>query len=513
MMSDGHFAVSSNTNTAVAPRTRRHRQTEEHEALDLLPDLDSLDIEWILSSSTEQQVNAGSTLVAEGHVPDALYFVLEGLLEMRSEMLGGRTLARIGPGEIVGEMSFLEDRPATATVRVSHTSLLLVLPRKALAEKTAADTAFSARLYRSFARGLSRRLHVAHGVVPHPTVARTELDQTGAECLKEINTRLDAMKRLLVEADRLAIRNDDLVPDATAAKIQEQFQGFCGWLNEQIGDDSVLAPEMRQELGARVQQEILPYMLMSKNGERWYAKPRGYAGDFLSIEWMYQDRAEGTGRLGPVLDRCFLDVPAAQAVRNRRGLLVDEIRKTMEETQEGPTRILSMACGPAREIFDTYATLPDPSQLKATCLDIDLQALAFVADLRDRRKLKSHIRLENANLVYLATGRQKLELPSLDLAYSIGLIDYFADDFVVKMLNFVHDHLRPGGRVILGNFHPRNQTKAFMDHVLEWKLIHRDEADMNRLFEASKFGRPCEELRYENEGINLFAIGRRAYHS
>jgi hypothetical protein len=111
--------------------------------------------------------------------------------------------------------------------------------------------------------------------------------------------------------------------------------------------------------------------------------------------------------------------------------------------------------------------------------------------------------------VYLATGRHKLDLPPQDLAYTIGLIDYFNDAFVVKLLNFVHEKLRPGGRVILGNFHPRNPTKAMMDHVLDWKLIHRDENDMNRLFEASRFGRACDEIRFEPRQVNLFAIASK----
>ena len=62
--------------------------------------------------------------------------------------------------------------------------------------------------------------------------------------------------------------------------------------------------------------------------------------------------------------------------------------------------------------------------------------------------------------------------------------DYFGDELAVTLLNWVHDRLRPGGRVILGNFHPRNPTRALMDHVLDWKLVHRDESDLNRLFEG-----------------------------
>jgi extracellular factor (EF) 3-hydroxypalmitic acid methyl ester biosynthesis protein len=80
---------------------------------------------------------------------------------------------------------------------------------------------------------------------------------------------------------------------------------------------------------------------------------------------------------------------------------------------------------------------------------------------------------------------------------------------VIRLLDAIHDRLRPGGRVIVGNIHPDNPSRAVMDHVLDWKLIHRSEDDMNRLFEASKSGR-CDEIRFEAERINLFAIGSRA---
>jgi hypothetical protein len=105
----------------------------------------------------------------------------------------------------------------------------------------------------------------------------------------------------------------------------------------------------------------------------------------------------------------------------------------------------------------------------------------------------------------LATGRQTLDLSDQDLVYSIGLIDYFADKFVIGLLNYVHGLLRVGGSVILGNFHPSNPNKALMDYVLDWKLIHRSKDNMNRLFAASKFGRPCTDIRFEPAGVNLFA--------
>jgi hypothetical protein len=89
--------------------------------------------------------------------------------------------------------------------------------------------------------------------------------------------------------------------------------------------------------------------------------------------------------------------------------------------------------------------------------------------------------------------------------YSIGLIDYFQDKLVVQLMNWIYDSLRPGGKAILGNFDPQCPDRAFLDHLLEWRLIYRSPNDMRRLFAASKFGQREVDVRYEQRGINLFA--------
>jgi SAM-dependent methyltransferase len=220
---------------------------------------------------------------------------------------------------------------------------------------------------------------------------------------------------------------------------------------------------------------------------------------------IYRNEANGSGRLGPIIDRLFLDCYATEAVRNRRGLLADEISKTLAMKAPDTAKVMTLACGPARELWDIYQTLDDKSRLKATLLDIDWQALAFVADWRDKNKLQNQIELLNENLIFLSLGRRTINVPPQDLVYSIGLIDYFEDKIVTKLLNFVHSILAPGGRVILGNFHPRNQSKPFQDHIFDWALIHRTEADMDRLFQNSAFQRPSSNIRFEECGINLFA--------
>ena len=134
--------------SAAPARAIDDRGFTRQDALGCFADLDSADVKWILSSGVEQQVIASTIVVREGEVPSALYLVLEGLVEVRVQAIGAEARARLGPGAIVGEMSFLEDSPASATVRAVENTLLLSLDCATLGAKLQADPAFATRLYR-----------------------------------------------------------------------------------------------------------------------------------------------------------------------------------------------------------------------------------------------------------------------------------------------------------------------------------------------------------------------------
>jgi extracellular factor (EF) 3-hydroxypalmitic acid methyl ester biosynthesis protein len=315
---------------------------------------------------------------------------------------------------------------------------------------------------------------------------------------------VDLLLRQIVELVALCDREETKagIPELYSTRLHRDFDTFVHAFD---AETRALRPDEAAAFGAQVQATLLPLVRRAVNGDRWFSKPCGYAGDFLTIARIYDDIAEGATIVDALVDRCFLNLPAARAVQNRRALLCDEIRAAIWRNGEGITRIASLACGPARELFDLAGSIGTP--FVATLIDLDDAALAHCAAQRWRLGLaEDSIQLVEANLMHIALGRRPLELTGQDLVYSIGLIDYLGDALVVKLLDYIHTTLSPGGRVIIGNFHTRNPTKAFMDHVLEWKLIHRSEDDMRRLFAASAFG-ACTRITYEAQRINLFAEG------
>lgn len=473
------------------------------QGITLLEQFSDADAEWILANAREWSLSQGEVLIEAGKPVDALYVIVQGLFEVSADESDTR-LALLGPGDLAGEMSLLEGTAPTETVRALENSITLTLPHAALAERAEQAPEFDARLHRTLARLLAGRLRTANRRLR----VSTDSAETGTDSspvLQRLNQPLQAFKSALFDAQEAAKDNGDVVPEAMATEIADQFREFCPVIGDVLSRE-VDNDRVREEMGLRLQQEMLPYILLAETAERFYSKPRGYAGDFWTIELMYRNEPRGSGPLGRLIDQCFLETAAVRAVRDRPALLTEEIRKAAESRQGPTTKITSLACGPARELFDAFAALPgDPSELEANLLDIDLQALAFVADKARDRGIHRQLNLLAENLIRLSLGKTQTTIQDQDLVYSIGLIDYFGDELVVRLLNLVHTMLRPGGKVILGNVHPVNPTRGLMDYVLDWRLVHRTEEDMNRLFESSSFARPCTNIQFESQGLNLFA--------
>ncbi|HKD58766.1 MAG TPA: cyclic nucleotide-binding domain-containing protein [Hyphomicrobiaceae bacterium] len=460
-------------------------------ALDIFQQLRPVDIHWMLATAELRTIAPNGVLVREDDPPETIFFVADGLFEAYIYGHSTRQLrvGQLGPGEIVGEISWLDGKPISATVRALETSSVIALSIPTLERKLAEDPAFAARFFRAVATLEAKRLRTTTAQVPHDELtAERQGAFAGSADAASILESIGELRRV---AEAAHVRADA----GTAAQVATALSA----LERSFGTG---APGIAAKLAESLQSELLPLLRLSALGERLHAKPRGYAGDYRTIAMIYQDTPSGTGPLGPLLDRSMLNLPVAKAIRNRRRMLASEITKSYAATAK-EFYVACLACGPACEVFDAFRDLSDSRRLNVSCVDIDREALAQIADRARAQKLSGQLQPLHGNLIYLATGRQELELASQDLIYSLNITDYLSDDLAVSLLDWIHAKLRPGGRAIVGNFHPRNPSRGLMDHVLEWRLVYRDEAAVNRLFQASRFAKPCSRIAFEEEGIYL----------
>lgn len=123
----------------------------------------------------ERRVAPGEVVFAEGEPSELVGRIESGALEV-VRRVGDRevVLARLGPGEHVGEMGVLEARPRAATVRAVEPTRLVLLGREAFLEQVASDPALAHRLLVTSSERLHRAdlaLAAAPPPAPVPTPA------------------------------------------------------------------------------------------------------------------------------------------------------------------------------------------------------------------------------------------------------------------------------------------------------------------------------------------------------
>ena len=121
--------------------------------------------DWALiaDKAVRQQFNAGDSIVQRGRRTHGIFVLLNGTASVQ---IGTQTSLRsIGAGEICGEISFLDELPATANVVAKTVVEAFYLDRPLLKSLIELYPHLGSRFYHSLASILSRRLREMIGPV------------------------------------------------------------------------------------------------------------------------------------------------------------------------------------------------------------------------------------------------------------------------------------------------------------------------------------------------------------
>jgi CRP/FNR family cyclic AMP-dependent transcriptional regulator len=167
-------------------------------ALYILGDLDDHDLVWMSANGEVIELYGGETLIHAGTPVSNLYFVTEGALIVSAPQ--GDAVAKLGVGDVIGEMSFVEKRPPDVSVVAEGPCRLLRITRESLLDEFSRNTSFSARFYRALAVFLSDRLRTATaGSGTGDLAIDNELDEG---LLDTLHVAGDRMRRLIDVLER-----------------------------------------------------------------------------------------------------------------------------------------------------------------------------------------------------------------------------------------------------------------------------------------------------------------------
>ncbi len=154
--------------------------------LAILGELSDRDIDWMIANGSKEKITTNTILISEGQPIDALYIVLDGTMKAYLSAVGDKEIGIVVAGEVLGEMSFVDGRLPSATVKAIEDSLVLSISKQKLNEKLEQDVLFSLRFYRAVTKFLSSRLRgtvtrIIEPEVVYPDSLENQNIETGVE--------------------------------------------------------------------------------------------------------------------------------------------------------------------------------------------------------------------------------------------------------------------------------------------------------------------------------------------
>ncbi|MFP8778417.1 class I SAM-dependent methyltransferase [Hydrogenophaga sp. RWCD_12] len=278
------------------------------------------------------------------------------------------------------------------------------------------------------------------------------------------------------------------------------------------GEAASVPPEDALLHRSYAQAALHPLVLRAPFVYRTFAKPLGYAGDYEMVNQLLGDPRQGSSTYIQLVNATFLRAAVAQAHRNRIDILVKFLQRAVAlgEKEGRQIRILNIGCGPAVEVQRLIASGADLRRLSFTLLDFSGETLDYTRG-RIADSLAQHGRQLDVNYVQESV-HDLLKRPSrapspvgaegYDFVYCAGLFDYLSDKVCTRLIRYFMSRANTGARMLLTNVHSSNPERHGMEHLLEWHLIYRDEAQMAAVM--SEVG-AAVEMYTDATGVNLFA--------
>lgn len=237
---------------------------------------------------------------------------------------------------------------------------------------------------------------------------------------------------------------------------------------------------------------------------RAFVKPRGYAGDAPLIDLLYYGQAAAEAKdaspLGLALLARDTGAPAAAAVRERRDFMAELIDHVADATPM--PSILVAACGHLREgLVSTAVQQHRIGRLVA--LDQDADSLAVVGKSFGIKGAE----MVNRSIKAVLDGSFKPG--SFDMVYAAGLYDYLGQRLASALTAAFFGLLKPGGRLVIGNFARGIYDAAYMEAIGDWFLIYRDAAEMQDLASGIDAREVALKRVYTRQSPDIFYLELR----
>jgi SAM-dependent methyltransferase len=289
--------------------------------------------------------------------------------------------------------------------------------------------------------------------------------------------------------------------DSLVDRIRQSMRVSCAACER--AEENARSEVELKALRAEFQAQIAPWFLQGWFTRRALTKPRGYPGDFETLEGIYDGRVKTEEGIGWVLDAYFLQSKLAVAVLKRKDKCRGILDTVLGRGEGRNVSILDIACGPCRELRESRSAR-EFRNYRFCGLDHDQAALDHARDRAVEAGVSSTcLSFIKQNVLRLTSPeRNQKNLGRFDFIYSAGLFDYLPDKILANIVQGTISLLAADGEYIAAfKDSARYHKTAYQWHV-DWHFLQRTEADCCHLLEAG--GGTITGMERDETGIIMF---------
>ena len=232
-----------------------------------------------------------------------------------------------------------------------------------------------------------------------------------------------------------------------------------------------------------------------------------------TLDYVYRNKPAGTGPLGRMIDKQYLESIGWRGIRQRKVHLEELLRKAMDTLHEAgrPLRILDIAAGHGRYVLEALAHTPHrpDSILLRDFSEINVRDGTTLIREKNLQKIA---RFEKGDAFDRASVAGVQPRPSIGIVS--GLYELFPEnDMVRRSLAGMAEAVEAGGYLIYTGqpWHPQLEliARALTSHRggQAWVMRRRTQAEMDQLVEEAGFEKI--EQRIDEWGIFTVSLARK----
>ena len=326
--------------------------------------------------------------------------------------------------------------------------------------------------------------------------------------IQELDEATDVFNKRLEEIEDTCLNskknNDEILPVIRAAF--DDVLHACKLFEIAIEDKEVV-----RDAQVRFREKTNPILSKSYCINRARTWPQGYQGDYKTLEGIYRNMPLSEG-IGYYLDLYCLDWSLGIGVRNRIKELTHMLREEMQRRKN--PKVLNIACGSCREVLELASDI-EKSGAKFTCIDLDNDALAFVANRLSYTNISpassDQVVLRKYNAVRMFDDELNAsEFGKQDIIYSVGFYDYLPTDFLINLFRALYTLLNPDGLLITSFKDAARYRHQEYHWVADWDgFLQRSEEDFQYIFLRAGIPDSAIIERREESGVIVFYLVRK----